>query len=142
MTGQPGFLTLEDLLRMAEGLLPDVAVRDIGLLESAAVRPRSTAFGELAYPTFELQGAALMHSIARNHALADGNRRLGWAAVRTFHLLNGRDLSYSVDDAEAFVLAVAHGDLDVPEIARWLRDHAIDDRSPCVVRMLPHHPRC
>lgn len=127
MTSQPEFLTLEDLLRIADGLIPDVAVRDIGLLESAAVRPRSTAFGESAYPSFELQGAALMHSIARNHALVDGNKRLAWAAVRAFHLMNGRDLSYSVDDAEAFVLAVARGDLDVPEIARWLRDHAIDD---------------
>ncbi len=127
MTGEPEFLSLEDLLRIAEGVIPGVGIRDVGLLESAAVRPRSTAFGELAYPTFEQQAAALMHSIARNDALVDGNKRLAWAATRTFYLLNGRDLAYTVDEAEQFVLAVARGDLDVPKIAKWLGEHARGD---------------
>ena len=58
-----------------------------------------------------------MHSVARNHALVDGNKRLAWAATRVFCLLNGRDLDYTVDDAEALVQAVARGELDVAEIA-------------------------
>lgn len=118
------FLTLEDLLDIAAGVLEVVEVRDIGLLESASARPRASAFGEAAYPTFEEQAGALMHSLARNHPLVDGNKRLAWAATRVFHLINGRDLAYSVDDAEQFVLAVARGDLEVPEIADWLRQHA------------------
>jgi death-on-curing protein len=122
------FLALEDLLEIAAGVLDVVEVRDIGLLESASARPRASAFGEPAYPTFEEQAGALMHSLARNHPLVDGNKRLAWAALRVFHLINGRDLSYTVDEAERFVLAVACGDLEVPEIADWLRQHATDPR--------------
>lgn len=117
------FLTLEDLLDIAHGVLAVVEIRDIGLLESASARPRASAFGEPAYPTFEEQAAALMHSLARNHPLVDGNKRLAWAATRVFHLMNGRDLAYSVDEAEEFVLSVARGDLEVPEIAEWLGRH-------------------
>lgn len=117
------FLTLEDLLDIAAGVLESVEIRDIGLLESAAARPRASAFGEPAYPTFEAQAAALMHSLARNHPLVDGNKRLAWAATRVFHILNGRDLAYSVDEAEEFVLSVARGDLEVPDIADWLDRH-------------------
>jgi death on curing protein len=115
------FLSIDDLLEIAGGVLPEVAVRDLGLLSSAAARPRTTVFGEDAYPTFVEKAAALLHSLARNHPLVDGNKRLAWAATRTFCLLNGRDLTYeSVDEAEQFVLDVAAGVIDVPEIATWL----------------------
>jgi death-on-curing protein len=120
------FLSLEDLLEIARGILGTVEVRDIGLLDSAAARPQASAFGEPAYPTFEEQAAALVHSLARNHPLVDGNKRLAWAGLRAFHLMNGRDLSYAVDDAEAFVLAVARGDLEVSDIVDWLRAHATE----------------
>jgi death-on-curing protein len=73
-----------------------------------------TVFGNDAYPTFEDKAAALPHSLVRNHALADGNKPL----ARVFCLLNGRDLSYTVDDAEALMLAAAAGRLDVPDTSR------------------------
>ena len=117
------FLTVEDLLEIARGVLEVVEVRDIGLLASAAGRPQTTVFGEDAYPTLADKAAALMHSIARNHALVDGNKRLAWSATRVFCLLNGRDIAFGVDEAEALVLAVATGDADVPEIARAIAGH-------------------
>ena len=117
------FLQLADLLAIAQGILGDPGVRDMGLLESAVNRPQSSAFGEFAYPTLTEQAAALMHSIARFHPLVDGNKRLAWSATRAFLMLNGRDLTYTVDQAESFVLSVAAGELDVPDIARWLEDH-------------------
>lgn len=118
------YLSVDDLLEIAAGILPEVAVRDLGLLASAAARPRTTVFGQDAYETFDDQAAALLHSVARNHPLVDGNKRLAWAAARVFCLLNDTDLTYtSVDEAEAFVLGVAAGELDVPEIAEWIRDH-------------------
>ena len=117
------YLTVDDLLEIAAGVLPEVAVRDHGLLASAAGRPRTSVFGEDAYPTLGEKAAALMHSIARNHALVDGNKRLAWAATRVFCLLNGRDLAYTVDDAEALVLGVATGELDVPLIADSIGEH-------------------
>jgi death on curing protein len=117
------YLRIDDLLEIADGVLDGVTVRDPGLLASAADRPRSSAFGEDAYPTFAEKAAALMHSLARNHALVDGNKRLAWAAARVFCLLNGRDLTFTVDDAEALVVAVARGDVDVPEIAMEIEAH-------------------
>jgi death on curing protein len=117
------YLTVEDLLEIAVGVVGDLAIRDHGLMASAAGRPRSSAFTEDAYPTFAGKAAALMHSLARNHALVDGNKRLAWAATRTFCLLNGRDLVFSLDDAEQFVLAVARGDLDVTDMTSVIERH-------------------
>ncbi len=117
------YLTADDLLEIAAGVLDDVALRDAGLLAAAAGRPRVTVFGADAYPTFEDKAAALLHSLVRNHALVDGNKRLAWAATRVFCILNGRDLTYLVDDAETLMLAAAAGELDVPEIAGWIRAH-------------------
>jgi len=121
--GPVDFLTVEDLLEIARGVLEVVEVRDIGLLASAAGRPQTTVFGEDAYPTLADKAAALMHSIARNHALVDGNKRLAWSATRVFCLLNGRDIALGVDAAESLVLAVARGDADVPDIAMAIGEH-------------------
>jgi death on curing protein len=117
------YLTTEDLLEIAAGVIGDVAVRDEGLLASAAGRPRTSAFGDDAYPTLAGKAAALMHSLARNHALVDGNKRLAWAAARVFCLLNGRDLAFDVDEAEALVQAVARGELEAGEIAAVIEEH-------------------
>jgi death-on-curing protein len=114
------YLTLDDLLQIAAGVMDEVAVRDMGLLASAAARPRMTAFGEAAYPDLAHKAAALMHSIARNHALVDGNKRLAWAAARVFCLLNGRDIVMPVDEAETLVVDVAAGRTDVPDLAAAL----------------------
>jgi len=117
------YLSVEDLLDIAAGIMDDVSVRDLGLLASAAGRPATTVFGEDAYPTLADKAAALMHSIARNHALVDGNKRLSWAATRVFCLLNDTDLVFGVDEAEALVLAVATGELDVPDLAAAIDQH-------------------
>lgn len=117
------FLTVEDLLEIAEGVLDEVAVRDPGLLAAAVGRPLVTVFGADAYRTFEDKAAALLHSLVRNHAFVDGNERVAWSATRIFHILSGRDLTYTVDEAEELMLAAAAGTLDVPDIAAWMSSH-------------------
>jgi death on curing protein len=117
------YLSVDDLLEIAAGVIGEFAVRDHGLLASAAARPRTSAFGADAYPTLAGKAAALMHSIARNHALVDGNKRLAWAATRSFCLLNGHDLAFTVDDAEQLVQSVARGELEASEIERVLAAH-------------------
>ena len=117
------YLTVEDLLEIAAGVLDQVAVRDVGLLAATAGRPRVTVFGADAYPTFEDKAASLLHSLVRNHAFVDGNKRVAWAATRIFCMLNGSDLTYTVDEAEEMMVAAAAGTLDVPDIASWLRLH-------------------
>lgn len=114
------YLSVEDLLEVASGVLDDVAVQDPGLLAAAAARPKTTVLGDDAYLTFEDKVAALLHSLVRTHALVDGNRRLAWSAARIFCRLNARDLTYTVDDAEQMMLEAAAGALDVPQIATWL----------------------
>ena len=88
------YLDVADLLYIAERAIDASAeVRDVGLLEAAAARPQASAFGEDAYPTVHQKAAALLHSIVRNHALVDGNKRLGLAAVIAFYGVNGRSLT-------------------------------------------------
>jgi death on curing protein len=121
--GQVDYLSVDDLLEIAAAVVKDLAIRDAGLLASAAARPQATVFGADAYPSFAEKAAALLHSLARNHALVDGNKRLAWASTRIFCLLDGRDLVFTVDDAEAMILAVAIGQLDVPDLAALLDRH-------------------
>ncbi|MGY1810151.1 type II toxin-antitoxin system death-on-curing family toxin [Blastococcus sp. SYSU D00669] len=116
-------LDLEDLLHVAHRTLGNVQVRDIGLLESAAARPRSTAFGEDAYRSVHDKAAALMHSLARTQPLVDGNERLALAATIAFYGLNGLRLTLSNEAAYDLVMAVATGRLDdvAPIAERLLR---------------------
>ena len=93
-------------------------MRDYGLLESALARPRASASGDDAYPGLLAKAAAPSHSLARNHALVDGNKRLALAATIAFLGINGHRLTLSNDEAYDLVIAVATGALDdVAEIA-------------------------
>ncbi|CAN7332258.1 type II toxin-antitoxin system death-on-curing family toxin [Mycolicibacterium frederiksbergense] len=117
------YLDLDDLLVIARRAIGnDVAVRDYGLLESALARPRASVFGEDAYPDVFLKAAALMHSLARNRALVDGNKRLAWTACRTFLALDDRWVAADEDDRFDFVIRVATGaEPELDEIAAQLR---------------------
>lgn len=113
------YLDLEDLLGLVRrlGVGP---VRDIGLLDAAAARPRSSVYGTDAYPSLELKAAALLHSLVRNHALVDGNKRLAWLATVVFLDLNGRRVELGDDEAFELVMNAAAGKLDVEGIAERL----------------------
>lgn len=116
---QTEYLDLEDLLGMIR-MLGVGPVRDVGLLESALARPRASAFGEDVYATIDLKAAALLHSLARNHALVDGNKRLAWLAVVVFLDLNGCEVALRDDEAFDLVVDVARGAIDARAIAeRW-----------------------
>jgi death on curing protein len=121
------FLDLEELLHVATRALggaPDV--RDHGLLESALARPRATAFGQDVYPGIHDKAGALLHSLARNHALVDGNKRLSLAATIAFYGMNGFRLTLTNDAAYELIVGVASGRLDdVPAIA------AVLERGTC-----------
>jgi death-on-curing protein len=116
------YLSLPELLHVAERTLGgEPAVRDYGLLESALARPQAIAFGSDAYTDLHTKAAALLHSLARNHALIDGNKRLALAATIAFHGVNGRRLTVTNDEAYELIMDVAAGKLDsVDDIARIL----------------------
>lgn len=113
------YLELEDLLALTRALGAG-PIRDPGLLDAAAGRPRASVFGEDAYPTVALKAAALLHLIARNHALVDGNKRLAWLATVVFLDLNGAVPELSDDEAFDLVMAVSQGQLEVEQIAERL----------------------
>jgi death-on-curing protein len=117
------FLTVEQALRIARSAVGGpIQVRDVGLLEAAMHRPRASVLGQDAYPELFEKGAALLHSLARNHPLVDGNQRLAWLATWVFLAKN--DLVLDPEDDEAFdlVVAVASGTIDdVGDIAAVLR---------------------
>jgi death on curing protein len=109
MSDHVEYLDLDDLLDLARLLLGDPPpVRDLGLLGSAVARPQTTVFGQDAYPDVVTKAAALLQSVVNNHALVDGNKRLGWLATAVFLELNGvRSSEISNDEVYAFVIWVA-----------------------------------
>lgn len=120
---------------MTEHLEPEQAVlaarhlgfhiRDEGLLFSALARPAASAFGEDAYAKLELKAAALLTSIARDHAMIDGNKRFSWYMTLAFLRLNGFRVVMTNDDAFDLVLAVAQGQLELDQIAATLAAHLV-----------------
>lgn len=118
------YLTQAELMHVAERTLGgEVPVRDHGLLQSALTRPQASAFGADAYPSLEEKAAALLHSLARNHALVDGNKRLALAATLAFLGVNGVRLTLTNDEAYELVMTVATGQLDdISELSKSIRD--------------------
>ena len=113
------YLTLEDLIALVRdlGVGP---IRDIGLLESAAHRPSVTILGRDAYPDLDAKAAVLLESIVRNHALVDGNKRLGWLALVIFYGLNDVELDAPDDEAYDLVTALASGASTYEEVTHLL----------------------
>jgi death-on-curing protein len=116
------YLTVEQALRIARTAVGGpIHVRDVGLLEAAVHRPRTSVLGHDAYPDVFTKAAALLHSLARNHPLADGNKRLAWLATYVFLAKNDVVLNPDDDEAYDFVVAVAAGEIDeVRDIAAIL----------------------
>jgi death on curing protein len=100
VTVEVEFLDLDDVIGLAVRLFGDPPpIRDMGLLGSAVARPRIVVFGQDAYPDVWGKAAALLQSIVNNHALLDGNKRLGWLATATFLELNGVAVTQVANDA-------------------------------------------
>ncbi|WP_221357357.1 type II toxin-antitoxin system death-on-curing family toxin [Streptomyces beigongshangae] len=120
------YLTAQEVLELAElacGERTRVAVRDLGLLASAVHRPRSRMFGVEAYPDLFEKAAALLQSLAVNHPLVDGNKRMAWLSTVVFLDFNGTEmLDVDQDEAYELVIEVSSGKLeDVRMLAARLR---------------------
>jgi death-on-curing protein len=106
-------LTVEQALRIARAAVGGpIQVRDIGLLEAAVHRPRASVLGQYAYPDLFTKAAALLHSLAGDHPLVDGNKRLAWLATCVFLAKNGIELDPDDDDGFDLVMVVAAGKPD------------------------------
>ena len=101
-----------------------IGLRDEGLLESAVYRPQASFGGQDLYPDLFSKTAALGHSLIGNHPFVDGNKRVGFEAMRLMLRLNGYDLHASLDAKFAFVMKVATSQLTEQGMADWLKQHA------------------
>lgn len=122
------FLAAEDCVRIARRVIgPGVTVRDMGLIEAAVARPQATFDGQPVYDDIVDMAAALTESLVTNHALVDGNKRIGFACLIVFLRMNGRRITMTNDDAYDFIDGIASGQLrGVPTIAEKLRQKLSD----------------
>ena len=117
------YLELDDVIDLARALLGDPPpIKDVGLLGSAVARPSTSAFGEDAYPDVWSKAAALLQSVVINHALVDGNKRLGWLSTAVFLQINGVEIvEASNDDVYDLVMWVASTNPDLEAIVERLQ---------------------
>jgi death on curing protein len=119
------YLDASDLLVLAAAVTGgDLVVRDLGLLDAAAHRPRATVLGVQAYDTLWLKSAALLDSIVCTRPLAEGNWRLGWVAAVTLCDINGWWIDADEDEALDLVRDVGRGTVGIPELAARLEEWA------------------
>lgn len=113
------YLNLEDIL--ARVVDTGGVVRDAGLLEAAVARPMASVFGEDAYPSLATKAAALLHSLAQNQALMDGNKRLAMASALAFLRLNDHRSAATQDELFDLNISMSTGLDDVTVIGSRLK---------------------
>jgi death on curing protein len=120
-------LTVEEVLLLQAQVITQSGgkpgVLDLGLIDSAVAQPQMTFGGQELYPTLVEKAAAIGYSLACNHGFADGNKRIGHAAMETFLVLNGYEIDAPIDEQEAIFLQLAAGQLTRPDFVSWIQSH-------------------
>ena len=111
----------EQIIRVSGGSL---GLRDEGMLESAVYRPQASFGGQDLYPDLFSKAEAMGHSIIGNHPFVDGNKRVGFEAMRLMLRLNGYDVRTAEESKYEFVVKIAEGRLTEQAIADWLKQHS------------------
>lgn len=124
------YLTVGEVLELYSRVMEQsgggVGIRDLGGLESAVAQPRMTFNARELYPTIVEKASAIGFSLIQNHPFIDGNKRIGHAAMETFLMLNGYEISASVDEQVEVILGVASGNIDRHAFTNWLKEHIIE----------------
>lgn len=121
------YVTLAEALTIAEAVtgIDQITLAKssrLELLDSALHAPQAGFGEEDFYPDVEQKAAVLAVRIAGNHPLPDGNKRLAWQSLTIFLALNGFELPSTADDAVAFMLAIAAGEIDEEAAESWIRE--------------------
>lgn len=121
------FLTVSEVLEIHRQIMRAsggaAGVHSLAALESAVAQPRMTFDGQELYPTLAEKAAALGFSLIQNHPFVDGNKRTGHAALETYLVLNGHELSATEDEQVAVILGVAAGTTSRDTFRDWLKTH-------------------
>ncbi|HML96608.1 MAG TPA: type II toxin-antitoxin system death-on-curing family toxin [Thermodesulfobacteriota bacterium] len=123
------YLTLNEVLRIYEVIMEKsgglAGVRDMGMLSSCVAQPRMVFNNRELYTTVFEKAAALGFSLISNHPFIDGNKRIGHAAMETFLVLNGYEITASIDEQERLILSVASGEKSRKELGGWIHKYAV-----------------
>ena len=126
------YLSLDVIIAIHDDLIEryggSLGIRDIGLLQSALSRPQATFGGEDLYSSVFEKAAALFHSLIFNHAFLDGNKRTTIAATARFLYINGYELNVKLKEFVDFPIRVENKHLNIPEIAKWIKDHSTQNQ--------------
>ncbi|MBM2804946.1 MAG: hypothetical protein HW419_2839 [Deltaproteobacteria bacterium] len=128
------YLTLSEVLELHRRIIQrsggSLGIRDLNAIESALAQPRMTFGGEDLYATIVEKASAVGFSLIQNHPFIDGNKRIGHAAMETFLVLNGFEISATVNEQEQIILSVASGTMERAEFLDWLRIHVVKASVP------------
>lgn len=120
-------LSKEQILKLHASLIEATGgsggVRDEGMLDLALNNPFQSFGGMELYPSIQAKAARLCFGLVKNHAMLDGNKRLGAHVMLVFLALNGYELSYSQKELSDVILALASGDIGEKEILQWIIEH-------------------
>ncbi len=117
-------LLMHDAALKANGGMP--GLRDVSLLDSALAQPKMSFGGNDLYPSIVEKAAALGFSLMNNHPFVDGNKRVGWAAMRSFLIVNGMKMVFDEEDGIRIALAIAAGQLSRQDLVQWMSDHIVE----------------
>jgi death-on-curing protein len=124
------YLTVGEVLEIYSQVMKQsgggFGIRELGALESAVAQPRMTFNGDELYPTIVEKASALGFSLIQNHPFIDGNKRAGHAAMESFLMFNGYEISANADEQVDVILGVASGKIDRNTFTEWLKNHVFD----------------
>lgn len=120
-------LTKEQILLLHTQLIEATGgsdgIRDVSMLESALENPFQTYGGEELYPSIQAKAARLCYGLVKNHAMVDGNKRIGVHAMLVFLALNGYEVEYTQKELSDLILDVAADRKQYEDILHWLLVH-------------------
>ena len=120
-------LSKEQILKMHASLIEatggSAGIRDEGMLDLALNNPFQSFGGQELYPSIQAKAARLCFGLVKNHAMLDGNKRLGAHVMLVFLALNGYELYYSQKELSDVILALASGNIGEKEILQWIIEH-------------------
>ena len=121
------YLTPENVIQIhyeiVEATGGSQGLRDLGLLESAVMRPQQTFAGKDLYPTLEIKAAALVHSLLLNHMFVDGNKRTATISMIEFLILNKKKFAATNKEIVDFAMWVENSKPTIEKIASWIKEH-------------------
>ncbi len=120
-------LSKEQVLKLHASLIKATGgsdgIRDEGMLDLALNNPFQSFGGKELYPSIQAKAARLCFGLVKNHAMLDGNKRLGTHVMLVFLALNGYELYYSQKELSDVILALASGNIGEKEILQWIIEH-------------------